>query len=1685
MEESKSKKILRKIWRILWKSTLFLLLFLILIVLLIQTAPVQNFIVGKAQNWLVKKIDSKVELKKLYIDFPKSVVLEKLYVEDKQKDTLIYSGKLSINLDMWQLIKGNYQVNDINWDHLTAKVKRTLPDTSFNFQFIIDSFASKDVSDLPPDYNDIDTSTLIFNLKNIHFNEFDIQYHDDITGGYADVKFENLSIDANKIGISPQLNIDIPSIELSGLRGSYIMNTPLVESEEDTSSGDPILLNIKNIALKDIDFLFKSDPSGIVTGIVFQKLETAINEFSIDKAIIDIQEIVLDKANAYVNLYPSPTDNKTEEVDTTSSNWKIMSKHLNITNTDIRFDQLNEPRVYNAMDYSHLDAKNLNITLKDFYFNNDTIQGRITEGSLTEKSGLNLKELEVDFLYSSKEAYLKNLLLETPQTIIRDQAWIKYPNLEIISTHPEQLYVDIQLKKSQIAIKDILLFAPFLAEQPGFANRNAILRVDTKLQGQLNNLSIHNLTAAGWKDTRLQLKGRISNMFNPDQLSADLQLHELFTTKEDILSLLPEKTLPDSFDIPNTIKADGVIRGTAEELYTNILIQSSDGDITLNGTLAAITDSLNMTYDLQILTDNIQVGKIIGMPELGGLTTHSKLKGKGYSFDHLSTNANLVIDSVTYQNYTYKNLEINGIVDALKFDINASINNAPINLEIIANGDLSKPFPSLALNATIDSIKLHELNFTTDTMIYRGNIVGEFANTNPDSLEGNLKIVKSILVMNDKRLLLDSIQLNAFQRDTGEVIEIYAPFMRANAWGHYELTQMSSIIRREANKYFSTGYQDTLVITEPYDFHMDIDIFKHKSIADFLPDLKAMDSIQVRIWGDHQNGIRMYSQVPRLVYGTNDIKDFRFFATTRDTSNLNGYVRIDELKTGRITLHSTRIQATAHQNKLAVHLNVKDELDKLKYRLTANIQQPNAGAYSISLNADSLLLNYTKWNLNPNNNIYYDSTKILASNFVIGDQDQELSLQSDSLNNSYPLTASFKNFRIATLTRLIQMDSLQMDGVINGYATVSDLMQEMKLQSEIEIKDFMMNTDTVGTLTANIINQTANEFDVDVQLKEFGNDLKITGKYRMGENIPNPLDINLAINHLPMKTIEKLSIGYIKQAAGEINGNASLQGSFDAPKINGKINFNKAVFAPYPINSLMRIENDAISLDETGIHFNEFKIKDSAGQTFVINGGAKTTNFVNYNFGLSLNANNFQLMNKSRVLGDIFFGRVFLNTRLNISGTEMSPVVDGTLQINDKTDFTFILPQEDPSIQAREGIVNFIDPNASFEDSLFVNHYDSLNEASVRDFDINVNITIQKEAILNIIVDEGNGDMLSVQGAANLTGGIDPSGKITMTGSYELEKGSYNLSFNFVKRAFNIQKGSTITWQGEPTMAEVDITAIYVANTGPIDLVESQLTGVDANVKNLYRQRLPFEVHLKMKEQLLKPSISFDIILPENGNYTVGKEVIETTNNKLAQIRQEPAEMNKQVFALLLLNRFVAENPFETGNAGLSAEGLARKSVSKLLSDQLNNLAGSLIQGVDINFDLQSTEDYTTGSKANRTDLNVALSKQLLNDRLTVTIGSNFGLEGPAQGRQTTTLADNVAIDYRLSNDGRYMLRAYRKNKYEGILEGFIVETGIGFILTVDYNRFRQIFESAAKREKRLNAIKERLRKKLEDESNQ
>ena len=69
-------------------------------------------------------------------------------------------------------------------------------------------------------------------------------------------------------------------------------------------------------------------------------------------------------------------------------------------------------------------------------------------------------------------------------------------------------------------------------------------------------------------------------------------------------------------------------------------------------------------------------------------------------------------------------------------------------------------------------------------------------------------------------------------------------------------------------------------------------------------------------------------------------------------------------------------------------------------------------------------------------------------------------------------------------------------------------------------------------------------------------------------------------------------------------------------------------------------------------------------------------------------------------------------------------------------------------------------------------------------------------------------------------------------------------------------------------------------------------------------------------------------------------------------------------------------------------------------------------------------------------------------------------MEETNPGQNTTNIAGDVSVDYRLSKDGRYMIRVYRKDQYETVVQAQVVETGVSFILTFDYNKFRELFEN-------------------------
>lgn len=1668
------KSIGRRLLRIVLKTILFLLIFFVLIVLLIQTAPVQNFIKSKAVTWLENKLKTKVEVGRIYVGFPKDVVLENIYVEDRAKDTLFSGGKIRADISLLKLIKGNVEINDVLLDNITAKVKRELPDTVFNFQFIIDAFVTKD---LKPVAAKNDTANN-FAIKGVTLNKVRLIYKDTVTGNDAETMIGHFETRLSTFDLN-KMRFDISRFKLEELTARVYQSKPLVKSEPeskdiaDAQNPVKLQLNLKEVSLEKINVDYRNDVSSFYTQLDLEKLLLHPDKIDLANRTIEVDDFLLAGTDAAIRLGKTQQakivekETKQEVKAQADAGWKFTAASIKLDHNNLKFDNDNQQPQKNGIDYAHLNGKNITIHLDKFFFSGDSVSGHLNNASLLEKSGLNLEELNTEFAYGNKGASLKDLYLKTPGTELQREAAIRYASLESLKKDFKNAELDIALQKSKVQVKDILIFVPSLSSRATLSNPNSTLYINSDIHGKIADLNIDELKLSGLNDTRIDITGIVKGLPDIKTLNANLTIRSLQTTKKDVLAFIPASSLPKNITIPDKFNISGNIKGNKENFNAKLLLQTNMGEAAVEANGKNITDKVSAEYDARIETKQLEIGTILQQKDLlGPITAVFTIKGNGT--DKTTANATLegVIHSALIKQYTYHNLSLNGSIADQKAKIKTGIKDPNIDFELDASADLSSHYPSIVLHTIIDSIKTKELHFTTDNIIYRGKIDADFPVTNPDSLEGKLFVTNSLLAKDSLRIKMDTVVLAAGHTDSGQFINLSSDVAHADLHGRYHITQLGAIFQQSIEPYFSVNKTDSGKIKEPYDFTLNVKVVNTPVLKTFLPGLTKMDSISLMSYFSNNKGWNADITAPAIDLDNNKIRNLSIHAST-GSDDLIVNANIKELTSGsNIALFNTTVDASVKDNKIDFAINIHDKADKEKYNLKGLFEQPENGTYAFSLKPDSLFLNYNNWNVSQNNKIEIGKNYIAATNFNIDREGQHLGINSTSPSQkNSPLEVGFTNFKLETLTAFIQPDSTLVGGVLNGRAVVSDLPKSFLFTSDLTITDLNIKKDTAGNLKLLVNNKTADTYSADITLSGRGNDVQISGNY-YPKQPENNFNLILDLKKLPLTTVQALSEGAISKASGSVNGRFTVRGNIKKPKVNGDLNFVQAAFNPSQLNSRFVIDNEKLQINEEGVSFNQFSIQDSTGNKLTLNGKAATTNFTNYNFNFTIRANNFQALNSTKKDNKLFYGQLFFNANLNVKGTEAAPAIDGRLTVNEKTKLTVVLPQEDPGVADRDGVVVFVDKDAPTNDSLFLKSYDSLNTSSFKGMDLSVNVDIKKEADLTLIVDQGSGDFLNVHGEALLTAGVDPSGKITMAGSYELEEGAYQLTFNFLRRKFNIQKGSKIVWGGEPTQADVNITAAYEVSTPPLDLVKNEFELTD-NARNTYLQKLPFQVFLKMTGKLLQPQISFDIVLPENKEYNVSTDIVTNVRTKLDMLRQDEGELNKQVFALLLLNRFVGENPFNSSTS-TNAGTLVRQSASKLLTEQLNRLAENLVQGVDLNFDVQSSDDYTTGSRKDRTDLNVGLSKKLLNDRLTVTVGSNFELEGPQNSNQNSSnIAGNVALNYRLSKDGRYVLRAYRKNEYQGVLDGYVVETGVGFIITLDYNKFKEIFRKKQQRTRR------------------
>ncbi|UWX68047.1 translocation/assembly module TamB [Empedobacter stercoris] len=1705
----------------------------------LQFPSVQNFVKNKLVNYLEEKIQTKVQLDRVYIDFPNNLVMENLFLQGQDVDTLLSVKKFDVGLDIWQLTKSKADIKSIELDGLKANVIRKA-DGNFNFDYIINAFATdeKEESSSKPFIisldkiklanlnvsfidlqsannikvllNSFDTRVKKFDLEQntyaiddinldglklklkqdlikevsqkveekvdslndqkpikielngIHLTNFDVDYGDDNAQTFAKVKFKDFKTRIKKLDLQ-QNSYAVDDILLNGLFVDF--NQKMVEKIQvnkidkvsPQSNQNPLQIALNKINLNDIKVNYGDENSKTYAKINLNEFETKINKLDIENSIFDIENILLKDADIEANLYLSSTNSTSSQTSSSSAMNLVLNKTI-LDNVNVKYNNTAERRTAQGMDFNHLDFSPLNLDLRNFKMYNNTFTGQVKSAEIKESKGLNIQKLTTNFLYANTQAYLKNLYLKTPKTILRDEVILQYNSIQQLTSNPENVLVNANIKHSKIGFADILNLVPTLRKTTPFDNYpNAILHVNTNVKGKVNDLFINNLQVSGLDDLEVSASGRVKNAMNPTKLFYDLNIKNFSTSSKTIYNLVPKNIIPNNIRIPSKLSVKGKAKGTTKLINTQLTINSTLG----NAKIDAIVDMLKKDaekYNVKAEVQHLDVGTLISNKDIGKVTAKLNAIGTSFNPEKMNTKLSGFITSANYNNYTYQNINLDAKINEAVFEAQVLSKDPNANLNLIASGLYKKELSDVKLNGNINQLDVQKLGFYNEPMIIAGEIVANFANLNPDHLNGSLTL-KNFALSNTKDIFpLQEVNLIANSTADSNQLKLTSQVADVDLKGKYKLTQIFGSLTSTINQYYQFQQPDENEKIEPHQFFtLHAKIKDDELVRRFVPDLKNFETITLDAAYDADlKQVNVDGKIPSLTYGTNTINN-GFIKISNQNDALVYALNIDHLRSDNFQLNKINLDGDIANNTINYSISTKDDKDITQFLVAGNLKTLD-DITEISLNPTGLVLNYDQWEVGEGNLIQLKKDGIVANNFKLMHNGSEILLQSASDKGTSPLDISIKDFKIETITEIIKKDDLAAKGTINGTAQIRDLNTNMTFNSDLTISDLKAFGNPIGTIVAKVNNTSPTLINADISLNGHHNDLKILGDYNTEASA---FDLNLAINRLEMKTVQGFSMNQIKDTEGYLAGNLKITGTVDQPSILGQLKFNEVGLTIAETGSNFRKIDDAIDFTNKGIEFNRFKINDNEGNSLTLRGEILTKTYRDFAFNLTANARDFNVVNSEKTNDAMMYGKLAINANLTIKGDMDLPKVNGNLKVTDDTNFTFVLPQSSPSLQEREGIVEFID-----QDQITLNETiktaELITDSKIKGLDVSVNIEVSKEAKTSIIIDKVNGDFVEIQGEAELTGGMDPSGKMTLVGVYQVEKGAYELSVSLLKRRFDIQKGSSITWTGEPTAANLDITAIYKTKAAPIDLIEQQISGYSSSEMNMYKQRIPFNSELILKGELLKPEIKFNISMDKD-NPSIATAVIENTQSKLDQLKNDEAEMNKQVFALLLLNRFIGENPFES-KTSVSAETMALQSVSNILSQQLNNLADDLIEGVDIDLGLDTQDDYSSGTKNTRTDLNVAVSKRLLNDRLKVSVGSNFGLDGDARENENmTNIAGDITIDYSLSRDGRYMLRAYRKDEYQVALQGQIVETGVGFIITLDYDKFKEIFEKRRK----------------------
>jgi len=1673
------KKVARGILRWMLRIILGLILLLLFISLALQFPAVQTTLINAITGNIAERTGTEINVERVGIRFPKAISIRGIYAGDLGGDTLIYADELQVDLRMTALLRNRIDVNRIQLSGTTVNLIRLEPDSLFNYAAILQKLSGnqEEPGEGPGqarEEQETNQEGWDFNIRNVVLENIRFRFADHFSGIDLRVVLQDFRTRLDEL--NPDLmryhtgttHLGELSVELK----TFERSVPAEPPANDVAGPPDIAM--RQLLADHISFQYE-DESGFLLFTEMKALDLIPDLIDLKNSHYALERLVVDgwttdirqpsgdlrqpsgdlrqpsgEESGPAEAHPRSSDG--ESPDSFMFRWdeimpvSVTANLIHLSGINFFMQELNPPvnpeRIgFDPANFRFSDAE---LLLEDLMVSPDTLAMDLKHLGGEESGGFLLQNLSAG-IFLGEESRLENFSLETGESMLKGDFQSSVSLLKLPSQIPGDHRLDIRFPEGRIG-QDLLTFIPELSLL-FYGDLSSPVNFGLVARGRISDLQLETLYANVPAVFNVRFQGNVRGLPDPAQLFADIPEIFLEASPGSLLAYLPDSLHPKGVEMPDTLQLSGSFTGRPEDF-------AAEAEVSIDFT--ALSTALNYKqeddrplWDASLELVSEKPLAVIGQGEMvRDISAAFAATGKGFDPATMDLDLEGRIDSVWYSGYVYRGLDMNAMAEGGHIRFQLAYEDEHLAFDLANDMIFGDASQSGQLDLQLTHLNALKLGFTEEMIAVQTHLLADFDFSENDNFPlGSLRLQDTHVLLDREVFSLDSLVIQSSKSNNQYLLEIRSPLMNGHYTGNISPAEAPGALLGHLGTYLE---EDDDPDHEYATFEMAFRMNPSPYISELLlPQMTSYEPFDLNAEFDGRKRLFMVdADIPEMHMSGFHLRDFTARVDS-DPDGLSFDVGLPYLETGNIRLSNFGLGGKVRDQKVNFELSFDDRHADNWLSLSGQVGQQDT-LTEITFDRGAVI-NRQEWQIEPDHFIRWGSSVLLVNNLRMASEEKLFSLQSSDPEDSQPpLEFIIENINLGAFDLI--GDEPVATGLLNGRITVFDLFDNPTFTAGLTVDEMGFSEDAFGNVTLEVISPDPGFFEVTASVTGYGNRIDVQGSYQPAE--PPHLDLQLELASLELSSLEALVSEELTNMRGNVSGHLEIAGDPSDPEIRGNIGFQDVGFHVVFLNVAYTIPEETIMFDRQRVRLDQFSLFDHNNREAILDGYIDYSVFADPRFNLSLSSRNFLVLDLPRGENELFFGRLLIDTDLSMRESLSEPVIEGQLSLNQGSDFAFIVPQTTPEAIGDAGIVEFV----SLHEDIFAQLVEREPESETmmspfQNLDLSVNVEIDPQTTLRIVLDEAAGDQLEARGGGRITYGIDPGGRINLAGRYELTGGAYQLTFyDVIRRNFQIQRGGQIIWTGNPLDADMDITAVYTVRASPAELMLSH--SVDQPEQSR-RQQYPFEVYLNMEGALMQPEISFEIRLPQEHRGAMDGRL----QARLNELNQNESELNKQVFALLIMGNFIQDDPLAAVGGGPGLSSTARSSASSILSQQLNRLSDRYIKGVDINFDLASYEAYEDGQVAGRTELQMEVSRDFLDERLRITAGGNIELEDETRRQvNPSDIAGDFSVEYLLTPDGRFTLRGYRERQYQDIYDGELMETGLSLIFRKSYNTFRELF---------------------------